>query len=1046
MDLPDWNEALQQDSFDCSPVKQPLAQMRLKAGNTQRVSARGHPSGAAAAGGVKAAPMLVPVATSAGNENSSVAAAATPAEAPRSVRRIHTPNRTGLTNRAVRLPSRLGATPGAKQPEQFAVPPSTTRAEARAAAAAPLPPTAGIKSILKRLNFSTSKQKAARVAATSAVATSAAAPAFKPGFSAAQLQPESTMKQLRFDGGASVGPAAAPRHVRFDAATASPAPRTRQVVAHSADTPAAASVAFGTPTPAIPEAEEEDEQASRGSGEEESAAAGVGGSVNSARAGSTPFDRRLSSLFRKYQVEGTPELGEEELGGLVDGGAASSPSWKRLSSTSVPEAIRELAKKYDGTSLGTQVAASPTPTPMPDTSVVASTPGHATDVAEGEAVTPVQPAAPDTCSPAMHPTPHDVLAGFLQRNDLYESPAAAAEAAAAAAAAATTAPLLNNRLEQAGGSVPADVRQPHVTALSQQGEEAVALSPVDALARLLAPVLLATLSQIEQERQEGVASGPAGSTGSPAANSSGFLAAVAAAGATPPGASSALPALDDAVQRDSEGIPTVTPPTVTVRRGGHSISAADVPVRDDCELAANLFDSFGGNFSPAERQAQQPQQYQRQLSTVAASAGPEDAAASPEFSFFPTGTPHLQQAFFGNGGVAAEGVTPDLPALAAAGSTTISPEILGFYESQALQQAAAAATDGPSQAAAPVPAMPKSIIKSGRPLNAAGTPVLGHAQRGGPDCAPPTITRELQALMAGLRLEERAEIEQMGTVATLSPVRATGNMRGFLGGMGMGRAITPVRRSTRKMAAGPPRPLEAMLEEADFSYVPNAALMRDDAPPKREEAQTKAAKRAASRATSQASLAAGDGDREQAEPSSTPAAARRYSTRGAAGRAEAQELGTPTPEAQPEEEHRFSLRRLRTLLPHSGRGGAGGPDSPQAVPAADAPVAQDASPQLSESPSFAGTAGTAAHAGFGDGAGGTRRPYSLRASTLKKARRGEAPSTPAAPPPHAATDAAQAAGSGGKQEPPQLNLSPTEQGIRATLRRSSRKSQQGPAR
>lgn len=737
-----------------------------------------------------------------GNENSSVAAAATPAEAPRSVRRIHTPNRTGLTNRAVRLPSRLGATPGAKQPEQFAVPPSTTRAEARAAAAAPLPPTAGIKSILKRLNFSTSKQKAARVAATSAVAPSAAAPAFKPGFSAAQLQPESTMKQLRFDGGASVGPAAAPRHVRFDAATASPAPRTRQVVAHSADTPAAASVAFGTPTPAIPEAEEEDEQASRGSGEEESAAAGVGGSVNSARAGSTPFDRRLSSLFRKYQVEGTPELGEEELGGLVDGGewlfgkgwagevlawrgvqsvggdsgigllavshtmpeygcfvqlscicfaanattcrlifacdtvgftcpcyqsrfhsstplalgtpaaacaagAASSPSWKRLSSTSVPEVIRELAKKYDGTSLGTQVAASPTPTPMPDTSVVASTPGHATDVAEGEAVTPVQPAAPDTCSPAMHPTPHDVLAGFLQQNDLCESPAAAAEAAAAAAAAATTAPLLNNRLEQAGSSVPADVRQPHVTALSQQGEEAVALSPADALARLLAPVLLATLSQIEQERQEGGASGPAGSTGSPAANSSGFLAAVAAAGATPPGASSALPALDDAVQRDSEGIPTVTPPTVTVRRGGHSISAADVPVRDDCELAANLFDSFGGNFSPAERQAQQPQQYQRQLSTVAASAGPEDAAASPEFSFFPTGTPHLQQAFFGNGGEAAEGVTPDLPALAAAGSSTISPEILGFYESQALQQAAAAATDGPSQAAAPVPAMPK---------------------------------------------------------------------------------------------------------------------------------------------------------------------------------------------------------------------------------------------------------------------------------------------------------------------------------------------------
>jgi hypothetical protein len=56
----------------------------------------------------------------------------------------------------------------------------------------------------------------------------------------------------------------------------------------------------------------------------------------------------------------------------------------------------------------------------------------------------------------------------------------------------------------------------------------------------------------------------------------------------------------------------------------------------------------------------------------------------------------------------------------------------------------------------------------------------------------------------------------MGTLSTLSPVRATGSLRGILGGLA--RAITPVRRSARKAATVPHRPLEAMLEEADFSY------------------------------------------------------------------------------------------------------------------------------------------------------------------------------------------------------------------------------------
>lgn len=55
---------------------------------------------------------------------------------------------------------------------------------------------------------------------------------------------------------------------------------------------------------------------------------------------------------------------------------------------------------------------------------------------------------------------------------------------------------------------------------------------------------------------------------------------------------------------------------------------------------------------------------------------------------------------------------------------------------------------------------------------------------------------------------------QMGTVSTLSPVRATGSLRGLLGGLA--RAITPVRRSARKRAGN--KPLDAMLEETGYSY------------------------------------------------------------------------------------------------------------------------------------------------------------------------------------------------------------------------------------
>ena len=289
---------------------------------------------------------LLPGCAHAENPADAVEAEAPPAEAPRSVRRTHTPSRTGLTSKAVRLPSRLGVTPGGKHPEEFVVPPSARTAAAAAAAAAAgpagaaAPATAGnhnLKSILKRLNFSTAKGAAAAASVAAAVVPASEAAAGGQAASAApaaarqqQAQGQSTIKQLRFfDFAATPGPygvagststaagAPADRHVSFDAATVSPAVRsTRRPAAASAAAPAPL---LRTPEPAI---QEEDS----GSGGEDAAggAGGAGGSVNSARAGHTPFDRRLSSLFAKYQVGGTPELlPEAELDGLVaEGGWA----------------------------------------------------------------------------------------------------------------------------------------------------------------------------------------------------------------------------------------------------------------------------------------------------------------------------------------------------------------------------------------------------------------------------------------------------------------------------------------------------------------------------------------------------------------------------------------------------------------------------------------------------------------------------------------------------------------------------------------------------
>lgn len=209
-------------------------------------------------------------------------------------------------------------------------------------------------------------------------------------------------------------------------------------------------------------------------------------------------------------------------------------------------------------------------------------------------------------------------------------------------------------------------------------------------------------------------------------------AAGAATGATPAAPRSASV---DGVPRDADGIPTLTPATVTVRRGSGGAGLGVVLEEDGDLLAANLFgdDDFGadgGSFSPlgdgarafspgfaspgadaspgaafgspaaadgqaavvgaADAQAQQEQQ-QGDVAATPASAG-----ADFSFSFFPSAAGQRPAAD------AAARVTPELAAAGGqgAGGSQISPEILGYYEQQA-QQAQRA------QADAATPVLPK---------------------------------------------------------------------------------------------------------------------------------------------------------------------------------------------------------------------------------------------------------------------------------------------------------------------------------------------------
>jgi hypothetical protein len=123
---------------------------------------------------------------------------------------------------------------------------------------------------------------------------------------------------------------------------------------------------------------------------------------------------------------------------------------------------------------------------------------------------------------------------------------------------------------------------------------------------------------------------------------------------------------------------------------------------------------------------------------------------------------------------------------------------------------------------------------------------------------------------------------------------------------------------------------------------------------------------------------------------------------------------------------RLSLQSLRTPVQQWQQINQDAATPQASLPAAETPVAQDASPS------------------FGETSGGRMVAYSLRPSTVEKARQSQGLSTGK----KAAAPAVGRRRASSKQEPrasdsPAPQLSPTEQGIRTLLRRSARKSQ-GP--
>lgn len=144
----------------------------------------------------------------------------------------------------------------------------------------------------------------------------------------ASVLPGTTTKQLRFE---LDGTTPAQRRVTFDSSTVSPIAAKPHRLSH----------VHYSPGPTILE------------DDEKTILAEYPSSVNSANAGSTPYDKRLSSLFRKYKLSISPTVitHQEAEYDVLDEMALEalrpdSPAWKRLSSGSIPESIKALSNKY----------------------------------------------------------------------------------------------------------------------------------------------------------------------------------------------------------------------------------------------------------------------------------------------------------------------------------------------------------------------------------------------------------------------------------------------------------------------------------------------------------------------------------------------------------------------------------------------------------------------------------------------------------------------------------------------------------------------------
>ncbi|GAB4820054.1 hypothetical protein N2152v2_007100 [Parachlorella kessleri] len=881
-----------------------------------------------------------------------------------------TPSKTGLTGKAVRVPSRFARTPGAAAPAAAAVPYAGTATTAAK-------PT--LTSVLKRLTFSAAKPGLATAGAESS--------------SSATPHPHRQ------------------RHVSFGAGTVSPAARPalrRQSHVH-----------FQTPQPTIEEGEAAESPAPS--------------KVNSVNAGRTPYDARLSGLLHRYKLPGTPEVPSSDEGNSDDDAdqepVGRSPSWRDLSaSLSVPDSIKGLAKKYSSDVESILGLSSPELSPLATTplSTLAARSEHSAGA-----------------SPPLAPTPHHLLEGW-QSNGVYESPSQTAGVTVAAAPAASSpspaALAPKCAAEEKLTPVPQDMDAACEGTVTTHLAEPLLAGDVSPISGAIHLAAAAPADFLPAEIQD--ASSPVNQAQTPLSNSAAATSDIDMSpltiGRSPAEDEelniSATPSYFDGVPRDAAGIPLITPATVTVARGGQLNSAT---FRDD-GLAANLFETFE---SPK----------------LAGSSAISEVGVGTDFTFAPNPTQSsLEQDD--------EGDTPNLQPRASSDEEgesvegfafVASPEILGHEEEQHLVAGSV------GEAGAHVP---RSALKAQQPLAVDGTPLLGRAQRVPSPTKMPrgSAAKEVRALLAGLSLEDREEVEGRGTLAMLSPVRAHSHLRAQLG---VDKVVTPVRRSVRHQI--PHAPLPDLLEQTNFSYVPNEALMAEEA------AKPEAGKAGPEK------VKTGGAEQEQTAPNTE--SHRTQTSRKSRLQASSSDSATPAAAAgviataQPAG-HRYNTRRSSMHTPSLSLRRVEAEDAEVFTPPAPAalrlqhsqaddaktmsqvPVPQDGSPALTESPGLGPAAAPPQAETAADiftALQRSRRRKSMRHATpgpLAVAGSADDATTPVrslpasverVPASHHMTrrKSLAAAAAGTPANTTQVvSLSPTEAQIRTQLRRSARKS------